>query len=182
MVGATAFSEAKIYKIITYFLFVRNSTLCYGAMRFIQNFSVHDRFAGNGLQDQGWAVTRSLRSEGGRLGHSGSTSCPASHQDTMPLSPIASEFLSKLMEPNVTCMSPQCFLLSLASEGGLDSVWGVRKGSLEQPDLGRRGQEKPKLEALLHQSPWRKASHPVGGSSRCQHSTRLQMMPVMLAS
>lgn len=129
-------------------------------MRFIQNFSVHDRLAGNVLQDQGWAVTRPLHSEGGRLGHSGSTSCPASHQDTMPLSPIASEFLSKLREPNVTYMGPRYFLLSLASEVGLGSVWGVRKGSLEQPDLRRRGQEKPKLEALLYQSSWRKASRP----------------------
>lgn len=130
------------------------------AMRFIQNFSVHDRLAGNVLQDQGWAVTRPLHSEGGRLGHSGSTSCPASHQDTMPLSPIASEFLSKLREPNVTYMGPRYFLLSLASEVGLGSVCGVRKGSLEQPDLRRRGQEKPKLEALLYQSSWRKASRP----------------------
>ena len=40
-------------------------------------------------------------------------------------------------------------------------MWGVRKSSLEQPALRRRGQ-KPELEALPHQSPWRKASHPVG--------------------
>lgn len=40
-------------------------------------------------------------------------------------------------------------------------MWGVRKSSLEQPALRRRGQ-KPELEALPNQSPWRKASHPVG--------------------
>lgn len=39
---------------------------------------------------------------------------------------------------------------------------GRRKDSVEQPALKRRGQEKPKLEALLHQSPWRKTSCPVG--------------------
>lgn len=74
------------------------------------------------------------------------------------MSPIAPELLSKLPKPNAVCTErtgPRCvrFLPSLASEGGPGPVYGIQKGSLEQPALERRGQEKPELEALKRVNP-----------------------------
>lgn len=137
-----------------YFLFVTNSTWCYWATRFFSK--LHGKFEGCALQERGgWAATRSLHSEGGRLAHSGVLPAQLFIR-------ILFLCLRCIWIPEQTPRPRHCllessvgFLLSLASAGGLGSGSGVRKSSQEQPALRGRGL-KPKLEALLYQSPWRK--------------------------
>ena len=90
------------------------------------------------------------------------------------------------------CVGPwhACFLLTLASEGGLGPACRIKKGSLSKPALKTRGQEKLKLEALKWVNTTASSASVfrgwlgvlLAGTSRSQHSMQRPMMPVMLAS
>lgn len=120
---------------------------------------------------QGWAFTRVLHSDGGRPACAGNPACLAIQQDAFLC-------LQLHLNSSVNCENhklyvwvlSECFLLSLASEGGLGAVFGIKKGSLEQTAQKDKGAGEAKAGGpkegehydFLQQSPWGRASHAVG--------------------